>query len=40
MLYRVEINGLENVDTVNQAWEIASANQWIAFADNSSGKRF
>jgi general secretion pathway protein A len=40
MLYRVEINGLENVDTVNQAWEMASANQWIAFADNSSGKRF
>jgi len=40
MLYRVEINGLENVDAVNQAWEIASANQWIAFADNSSGKRF
>ena len=40
MLYRVEINGLENVDAVNQAWEIASTNQWIAFADNSAGKRF
>jgi general secretion pathway protein A len=40
ILYRVEISGLENVDAVNQAWEIATANQWIAFADNSSGKRF
>jgi general secretion pathway protein A len=39
-LYRVEINGLGNVDAVNQAWEIASANQWIAFAENNSGKRF
>jgi general secretion pathway protein A len=33
MLYRVEINGLKNVDAVNQAWEVASANQWIAFAE-------
>jgi general secretion pathway protein A len=40
MLYRVEINSLENVDAVNQAWEIATANQWIAFTDNSTGKRF
>jgi LysM domain-containing protein len=40
MLYRVEISGLKTVDAVNQAWEIASANQWIAFAENSSGTRF
>jgi hypothetical protein len=39
-LYRVEINGLGNVDAVNQAWEIALANQWIAFAEDNSGKRF
>jgi LysM domain len=35
LLYRVEIGGLENVDVVNQVWEIALANQWIAFTDNS-----
>ena len=40
VLYRVEINGLENISAVNQAWETASANQWISFADGSSGKRF
>jgi general secretion pathway protein A len=40
MLHRVEIDGLENFDAVNQAWETASHNQWIAFAENSSGKRF
>jgi hypothetical protein len=40
MLYRVEINGLGNIDAVNQAWEIASINQWITFAENSSGHRF
>jgi hypothetical protein len=35
LLYRVEIGGLENVDAVNQVWEIALANQWIAFTNNS-----
>jgi general secretion pathway protein A len=40
MLYRVEINGLENVDAAHHAWEIATANQWIAFPDNNAGKRF
>jgi general secretion pathway protein A len=40
ILYRVELNGLENADAVNQAWNLALANQWIAFAGNSSGKRF
>ena len=39
-LYRVEINGLQNIDAVNQAWEEAAANQWITFAENSPGKRF
>jgi general secretion pathway protein A len=40
VLYRVEISGLKTRDAVNQAWEIASANQWIAFAENSPGTRF
>jgi hypothetical protein len=40
MLYRVELYRLQNVDAVNQAWEIASTNQWIDFAENSTGKRF
>lgn len=40
MLYRVEISGLKTVGAVNHAWEIASANQWIAFGENSSGTRF
>jgi hypothetical protein len=40
VLYRVEIGGLKTLDAVTQAWEVASANQWIAFAENSSGTRF
>lgn len=40
VLHRVEINGLANLDAVDRAWEIAFTNQWIAFADNRSGKRF
>jgi AAA domain/LysM domain len=40
MLHRVEISALENADTVNQAWEIASTNQWIASAEDRSGNRF
>jgi hypothetical protein len=39
-LHRVEINTLESVGAVNRAWEIASTNQWIAFAENRPGKRF
>jgi general secretion pathway protein A len=39
MLYRVEINGLGNIDAVNQAWETALANQWITLAEKSSGNR-
>jgi general secretion pathway protein A len=38
-LYRVEINGLGNIDAVNRAWEMALANQWIALAEDSSGNR-
>jgi general secretion pathway protein A len=37
-LYRVEISGLESIEAVNQAWEIASANQWIAFVENRPGR--
>ncbi len=40
LLHRVEISALESVDAVNQAWEIASINQWIAFAENGPGRRF
>jgi general secretion pathway protein A len=40
ILYRVELNGLENADAVNQAWDLALANQWIAVAGNSSRKQF
>jgi type II secretory pathway predicted ATPase ExeA len=39
-LHRVEINGLENSDAVDRAWEMALINHWIAFAENSSGKRY
>jgi general secretion pathway protein A len=39
-LHRVEISTLESVDAVDQAWEIASSNQWIAFAEKRSGRRF
>jgi hypothetical protein len=39
MLYRIEISGLESVEAVNKAWETALANQWIALAENDSGKR-
>jgi general secretion pathway protein A len=40
MLHRVEINRLANADAVNKAWETALANQWLAFVENDSGKRF
>jgi general secretion pathway protein A len=39
-LYRVEIDGLENIDAVNQAWQVAAANQWITFVESSPAKRF
>jgi type II secretory pathway predicted ATPase ExeA len=40
LFYRVEIIRLENVDAVNQAWEMAIANQWIVLTNNSLGRRF
>jgi general secretion pathway protein A len=40
VLYRVELNGLESPDAVNQAWKMALTNQWTALADDSPGKRF
>jgi general secretion pathway protein A len=40
VLHRVEITGLADREAVDRAWEIAFTNHWIAFADNSSGKRF
>lgn len=40
MLHRVELYGLKTLEAVNHAWEIASTNQWIVFAENSAGKRF
>jgi hypothetical protein len=38
LLYRVEISRLPDVDAVNQACEIALANQWIVFTDHGLGK--
>jgi hypothetical protein len=40
MLHRVELYDLKTLEAVNHAWEIASTNQWIAFAENGAGKRF
>jgi uncharacterized protein with PIN domain len=40
LFYRVEIIRLENVDAVNQAWEMAIANQWIVLTNNRLGRRF
>jgi hypothetical protein len=40
MLYRVEIDGLENLAAVNRAWEVAAANHWLALVESSSGRRF
>jgi general secretion pathway protein A len=39
-LYRVEIDGLESIDAVNQAWEVAAANQWLPVAEATPSKRF
>jgi hypothetical protein len=40
VLHRVEISGLANLDAVDQAWDTAITNHWIALADSRSGKRF
>ena len=37
LLYRVEIDGLKNLEEANQAWESGLRNEWLAFAGNSGG---
>ena len=39
LLYRVEIDGLKNLEEANQAWESGLRNEWIAFAGNPAGTR-
>jgi general secretion pathway protein A len=34
LLYRVEIDGLKNLEEANQAWESGLRNEWLAFAGN------
>jgi hypothetical protein len=38
-LYRVEINGLKNLDEANEVWQTGLNNQWLAFASNPGGNR-
>jgi general secretion pathway protein A len=38
-LYRVEIDGLKNLDEANQIWQTGLNNQWLAFASNPGGNR-
>jgi general secretion pathway protein A len=38
LLYRVEINGLKNLEEANQAWETGLKNEWFAFVGNSGGR--
>ena len=39
VLHRVEIRGLKNLDAGNQAWEVATANQWISLGHRSPLKK-
>ena len=39
LLYRVEIDGLKNLEEANQAWESGLSNEWLAFAGNPAGTR-
>jgi type II secretory pathway predicted ATPase ExeA len=39
LLYRVEIDGLKNLEKANQAWESGLRNEWLAFAGNPRGTR-
>ena len=39
LLYRVEIDGLKNLEDANQAWESGLRNEWLAFAGNPAGAR-
>ncbi|MGB7948544.1 MAG: AAA family ATPase [Candidatus Binatia bacterium] len=34
VLYRVEIDGLENLEEANRIWQTGISNQWLAFADS------
>ncbi|MGH7774013.1 MAG: ExeA family protein, partial [Candidatus Binatia bacterium] len=38
-LHRVEIEGLENLQAANQAWDIALKNQWFSFVEKPKGKQ-
>ena len=37
LLYRVEIDGLKNLEEAYQAWESGLRNEWLAFAGNPRG---
>jgi general secretion pathway protein A len=39
LLYRVEIDGLKNLEEASQAWESGLRNEWLAFAGNPAGIR-
>jgi general secretion pathway protein A len=38
LLYRVEIDGLKNLEEANQAWETGLRNEWFAFVGNSGSR--
>jgi hypothetical protein len=38
-LYRVEIDGLKNLDEATHVWQTGLDNQWLAFAGQSSANR-
>jgi general secretion pathway protein A len=38
LLYRVEINGLKNLEEANQAWKTGLRNEWFAFVGNSGSR--
>ena len=39
LLYRVEMDGLKNLEEAKQAWESGLRNEWLAFAGNPAGNR-
>lgn len=40
VLHRVQIEGLQSLQAVDEAWHTAVTNRWIAFADSSAGRQF
>jgi hypothetical protein len=38
LLYRVEIDGLKNLEEANQAWETGLRNEWFAFVSNGGSR--